>query len=192
MRSAVTKNPIGIIAEDNSDIETISMLISKISKTRRKIKPFVGKGCGKLKRKCNTWANVLKDRGCSTLLVVHDSDSNDPESLFQSLKSSLDPCPIANHLICIPVQELEAWLLSDSDAIMKAFNLKKRPKSIAHPESIDSPKEHLEGIVEKASNGEKMYIHTKHNVKIAEHISIASILKSCSSFGCFHEFASAL
>lgn len=185
------KNPpvVGIIAEDDSDVDSVKLLIKKISgKDNVGSKKFVGKGCGKIKRKCNAWANQLKTKGCGVLIVVHDLDRNDEPQLRQTLIKSLAPNPFSKALISIPVEELEAWLLSDSCAIMTALNLNKQPDNIHHPETISSPKEHLERIVNKCSDDTVVYLNTKHNSKILEKIDINSILLKCPSFGDFHAF----
>jgi hypothetical protein len=180
---------VGVIAEDDCDVDSIRVLIHRIAKNKGiKINKFVGKGCGKLRRKCNAWARILSQKKCSVLILVHDLDANNLKDLRKRIQDSLDPCPIAKHLICIPVQEIEAWLLSDADAIKESMNLSKRPKVDGPPENIDSPKEYLEKLVYKTSGGEKIYLNTKHNAKIAEIVSIDKANKLCPSFQPFYEF----
>ena len=83
---------------------------------------------------------------------------------------------------------MEAWLLSDPDAIKKSMNLRKKPCIKGLPEHINSPKEYLGQLIYSASGGEKIYLNTKHNVKIAEVISIEKAKKLCPSFVFFYEF----
>jgi len=180
---------IGIIAEDESDYISIRVLIQRIVNNENIVmKKFVGKGCGKIKRKCNAWANQFKEKGCSVLLLIHDLDSNNIDDLRAKLNQALSPSPIEKHLICIPIQELEAWFLSDPDAIKKGMNLKKMPNVKGNPEYINSPKEHLERVIDIASSGEKIYIHTKHNEKIAKLISFHKA-KKCKSFTLFYDLS---
>jgi len=69
--------PVGIIAEDDSDIDSARVLIHRISGNNKiGIRKFIGKGCGKIKRKCHAWANQLNMKGCSTLILIHDLDTN--------------------------------------------------------------------------------------------------------------------
>lgn len=179
---------IGIIAEDYSDVGSVKILIHRISgNSRIGTKKFIGRGCGKIKRKCNAWAYQLKLKGCSALIVIHDLDNNAIANLYKNIETSLSPCPIEKHLICIPVQELEAWLLSDPDAIKRAMKLKKAPKVKGIPEGINSPKEYLGSIILKASDGEKIYMNTVHNESIATALSISKALH-CPSFKPFHHF----
>jgi hypothetical protein len=186
-------SPIGIIAEDDSDVICLKILIQRIIPSQNIcVKKFVGKGCGKIKRKCNAWANQLSLRGCKVLFVVHDLDFNNINDLRLSLKKSLEPSPIKKHLICVPIQEMEAWLLSDPEAIKLSLNLSKAPNVKGRPEEINSPKEYLGEIIAKASNNEKIYINTKHNEKIVCNISIDKIQANCPSFKILYDFVEEL
>ncbi|MBT1071072.1 DUF4276 family protein [Pelotalea chapellei] len=182
---------VGIIAEDDSDVESIRLLIKRISgKENIGAKKFVGKGCGKIKRKCSAWANQLKQKGCGVLIVVHDLDRNQEGILRKQIIDSLVPNPFSKWLVSIPTEELEAWLLSDSNAIKDALKLRKMPDNIHHPETVISPKEHLGSIVEKCSDDTVVYINTKHNSKIVEKIDVSQISIKCPSFVSFHDFIS--
>lgn len=183
------RSPVGIIAEDDSDFDSARALIRRISSNNNiGFHKFIGKGCGKIKRKCHAWSTELKRKGCATLVLIHDSDGNNLIDLRQKLESALAPAPIKKHLICIPVQEFEAWLLSDPDAIKIGLNLRKKPVVKGPPERINSPKEHLGLLIHRASNGEKIYLNTEHNVKIAEKLSVDKTRDLCPSFGPFYEF----
>jgi len=183
------KPPVGIIAEDDSDFISARILIRRIAGNDNiSFHKFIGKGCGKIKRKCNAWANELSRKGCKTLVLIHDSDGNRVDDMRRKLESALAPSPIKKHLICIPVQEFEAWLLSDPEAIKSGLNLRKKPVLKGPPERIDSPKEHLGLLIQRASNGEKIYLNTKHNVMIAEVLSIVRARRSCPSFRPFYDF----
>src|SRR5258708_5541457 len=99
---------IGIIAEDESDVNSARVLIHRIANNDRiKIKHFLGKGCGKLIKKCYTWAQQLHLKGCSYLIVIHDLDNKIHSKLEEKIKLALNPCPIKKHLICTPIKELE-------------------------------------------------------------------------------------
>ncbi len=173
---------IGIIAEDESDFCSIRILIRRIAKNDNiNMKKFLGKGCGKIKRKCNAWAHQLIKRGCSFLIIVHDLDNNNINTLRQLLVDALSPNPFKKHLICIPIQEFEAWLLSDPDAIRTAMKLNKNPNIKGLPENIESPKEYLGKVIDITSKGEKIYNNTKHNEKIAANLNINKA-KKCTSF----------
>ena len=182
---------IGIIAEDDSDFESIKILTQRIAnKENLTFKKFTSNGCGKLRRKCRDYAINLKTKGCNMLLVVHDLDRNKHSALLNDLKNKLNPTPIGNYLICIPVEELEAWFLSDARTLKNIYSFSAEPKIKGGPETIASPKEELGKIVEKSSNKQKVYLNTKHNSVIAEKINIDLINLKCPSFKPFYDFVS--
>ena len=83
--------------------------------------------------------------------------------------------------------EMEAWWLSDPNAIRVALNLKKTPNVKSHPEQIASPKERIGELVRQCSQKTKVYLNTTHNAKIAEHLDLNKA-KRCSSFVPFFNF----
>jgi hypothetical protein len=177
---------IGVIAEDNSDIQVIDEIFKKyLNHNEFKIKKFVGNGCGKLRNKCDSWTSTLFKSGCEYVFIFHDLDRNCAIELRKNLEQRVCPKKNENSLIVIPTEELEAWLLSDSKAIKSVFNLKKAPKKIANCEAIGSPKEHIRDLVYKL--GKKRYLNTVHNKKIAEETSLTNF-KRCKSFKPFHKF----
>lgn len=182
-------NLIGIIAEDESDVNSAKVLIKRIANNDHiGIRKFIGKGCGNIRKKCNAWANQLMLKGCSILILIHDLDTKDLNNLSGELSSALSPCPINKYMICIPVKEFEAWFLSDPEAIQRAMNLKKTPRIVGIPEQINSPKEYLGSIVFKTSQKEKIYINTRHNEKIARVLSVQKVKARCNSFALFYNF----
>lgn len=173
---------VGILAEEDSDVAVVRLLLIKITpRVSFGVRSFVGHGCGKLRYKARVWASQLADRGCSVLLLVHDLDRQELVQLKAILESALEPSPICPFLVVIPIEELEAWLLSDADALRAAFHLKKRPKCPANPELVADPKRYLEQLVWKASEKTKRYVNTIHDVRIAEHLGIPSVRK-CKAF----------
>jgi len=171
---------IGLIAEDTSDIQVVDAILSKYMKQNEyKIKKFVGNGCGKLRQKCSTWAENLFRQGCEHVFVFHDLDKNNEGSLRALLEKKIPKKMFPDSLIVIPIEEMEAWLLSDSNALKATFNLKKKPKHISNCEEIKSPKEYLSKLI--WSIGKKRYLNTAHNKKIAENTTLDS-LRRCDSF----------
>lgn len=171
---------VGIIAEDNSDVGVIKEILEKyFDSNSYSIKKFVGNGCGKLKQKCPSWAGNLIKRGCDFILVFHDLDDNDEAKLRRTLSDKLDSVSIAEYLVIIPIQEMEAWLLSDPAALKKTFRLRRPPRIIANTATIESPKEYLRDLVWRA--GKIRYLNTVHNIKIARNISLSNF-RRCASF----------
>ena len=173
---------LGILAEDASDVDVLSILLSKIDPKRVfSVRKFIGHGCGKLRHKCQSWAEQLAREGCGVVILLHDRDREDVQQLRATLEANFLPCPVKKHLIVIPVEELEAWLLSDQKALRAAFNLKKEPKCPNNPETVKSPKEKLAELIWRASGKNKRYINTIHNSRIAAHLQI-STLRKCAAF----------
>jgi hypothetical protein len=179
---------IGIIAEDLSDVTVIRELLPRITGGRRcKLKWFVGHGCGKIKGKCKQWAVNLRARGCSALILLHDLDNKAVAILEHELRQALNPSPISRHAIVIPTQMIEAWLLSDMDAIKKVFNLSSVPNPIPNPESIFDPKARLGELVYVSSGKKKRYANTIHNGLIASEAGLDR-LRTCNSFNPLEQF----
>ncbi|NOU41732.1 MAG: DUF4276 family protein [Methylotenera sp.] len=177
---------IGIIAEDVSDVEIITEFLCKyMQKNKFSIKKFTGNGCGKLRNKCDSWASSLFKSGCDHVIVFHDLDRNDEKKLRKLLMEKVSTEKYPNSLIVIPIEEMEAWLLTDVEAIKQVFSLSKAPSEMHDCESVSSPKEHLEAMVWKISK--KRYVNTIHNKKIAQLTSLDNLLK-CQSFSTFDKY----
>lgn len=174
---------IGIIAEDESDVEVVKILIGKLTGKRFSVSRFIGKGCGPLKRKTPAWCKAFQRKGCQSVLLVHDKDRSDAMKLRAELENLLAGASLEVRVVVIPTEEIEAWLLADCDAIEKAMSLVKRPKEIAHPESVVSPKEHLARVVRVGSrNGMKQYVNSVHNQLIASNLRVSQLRQRCPSF----------
>jgi hypothetical protein len=186
--SKLKSHRVGIIAEDESDVDSVKVLMHRISENHAiDVKKFVGKGCGRIKRKCRSWASTLKAKGCRCLILIHDLDRNDLVQLRQRIEDAVSPSPIQPYLICIPVEEMEAWWLSDPQAIKLALNLRKTPNVKGHPEDIASPKERISALVRHYSDKTKVYMNTEHNAKIAVYLDLGKA-KRCHSFVPFFDF----
>jgi len=182
---------IGIIAEDESDYESSKTIIKRItSRTNLSFKKAIGNGCGKIRRKALAYTIDLKKRGCDTVILMHDLDRRDLEELNKDLNTKLIDSPISNKLICIPVEEIEAWFLSDPDGVKKSFSLKKKPKVKGNPETIVSPKEKLGELVYHCSEKNIYYLNTKHNELLSSAVSIELMRQKCKSFEYFYSFVS--
>jgi len=183
-------NPlIGIIAEDESDVDAIIALARKIAPTKKiGKKHFVGDGCGKIRLKAASWAKNLHAQGCNSLLVIHDADRYDIAKLRVLLESAIGECGILKKAVIIPIEEVEAWFLSDMNAVRKTFSLKKDIKPVASPHNVKSPKEFLESLVYRESGKTCRYLNTKHNLKLAEALDVEIAKAKCPSFRDFYNY----
>ena len=178
---------IGIICEEDNDLDVINELTSKLIPPHRfSYKKFIGHGCGKLRRKCTAWANNLIKSGCDHLVVIHDLDTNDENDLRNKLTDSIKHIGFAGYVVLIPTREIEAWLLSDAQALQKTFKMQGLPKVPARPERERRAKEKLRDIIWKFSK--KRYVNTIHNGKIASFIRINQLNTTCASFKPFPQF----
>jgi len=179
----MSKTTIGIIAEDDSDVECVKHFVRRIHPGRPiGFKKFVGQGCGKISRKANAWAKVLKLQGCNAIILLHDLDRNNKTDLYDKITKAFLPSPVKNHFICIPIEELEAWLLSDEVAFNSVFNITRTNYLPLHPETVPSPKEFIRKTVRRETNKKVDYINTKHNSKLAECVNINMLSGKCMSF----------
>ena len=173
---------IGIIAEDDSDIEVLKILIGHYKRPRQhKFHHVSAGGCARILSKCRAWAENLKNKGCTRLIIVQDSDGNNPQKLQAEIIQKLNPSPINLHVVVIPVRELEAWLLADADAIRSAFKIKTKVKKVTNPEAIHDAKKRLRDEISKWTQKKVRYINTVDNKKIAAACN-AKALCSCASY----------
>lgn len=180
---------IGLIVEDNSDFDSFKTLIKRIvDKSNIKFKKAVSNGCGKLRRKASSYAVNLHRQGCDMIILIHDLDRCDYEKLKRELENKLADCPSKCHYICIPIEEIEAWFLSDPDCIKNTFSLPRLPRISNIPEAIESPKEKIESLVRQYSNKSKIYLNTKHNEKLSEVVCLDTVKAKCESFKKLNDF----
>lgn len=87
----------------------------------------------------------------------------------------------ANYCALVPVQELEAWFLSDLNAVKKIFrNLNLNP-DYPQPELLNNPKEILRHRL-KGLKPVPKYVNGIHNPQIASSLDIDVVLRKCRSF----------
>ena len=176
---------IGVIAEETNDIEVLyEYTLKLVAENSFSFNRFVGHGCGALRRKCRAWADNLAKRGCSHIVVIHDSDGGDEKKIRMDLERKLKGVSGLS-VVLIPVEEVEAWLLADPEAIKTVFKMRKTPRVSLHPERIHDPKEYLRDLVAKGSKSH--YINTIHNKKIAAQQRLDS-LDRCPSFSHYPKF----
>ena len=179
---------IGVIAEEVNDVDVLYEFTCKlVEENKFSFKKFVGRGCGKLRRKCTAWAEDLKRRGCPYLVVIHDLDKHNETSLRTELSNSVHHIDFDRYVILIPIKEIEAWLLTDASALKTVFNMSRLPKLPNSPEQLQDPKKFLSDIVYK--NVKKYYVNTIHNRKIAAEIKISE-MENCKSFQPYSVFMS--
>lgn len=189
--SKVKIKRIGIIAEDKSDFETVKELIAKIpSRKQIVLKKALWRGCGRIHTKCRRMAVDLNHKGCESLIIIRDLDDHKEDDLKDSIEKTISQNPIEDTIIIISIRAIEAWLLTDLDAISKTFNYKEKTKIKlrSNTERIEKPKDYLKDIVQNRMK--KIYLNTVHNQKIARVINLDNV-KKCNSFIPLFDFIAA-
>ncbi len=178
---------IGVIVEDRSDFCTIREFVSKIPSNKQIVlRGIYCKGCGRITSKSQRMVSDLEQKSCSELIIVRDLDENDESTIRREITEAFGSSPITRRVIIIPIKTIEAWLLSDMNAIKKVYHFSKlNLREIPNTESIDKPKEFLEDFVRMRIK--KRYINVVHNPMIAQNIDIKKVLK-CPSFVPLYEY----
>jgi hypothetical protein len=143
----------GVLGEDKSDVATLKVLIQRLAADENvSIKTKGYNGCGERLTKGAKQLKLFAKLGCNRFIVCYDADNEESNNRYQEVvkriikKSGLTGLkPDEKICIVIPVQEIEAWILADIQAVTHIFQ-NWHPKPIIHPESIDSPKEYLEKL----------------------------------------------
>ncbi len=177
----------GILGEDKSDVATLKVLIHRLADDDSiTIKTKGYSGCGEMLKKGGKQLKLFVRLGCNRLIICYDADNEEPESRYQEVvgriikKSGLIGFKTEIICILIPVQEIEAWILADIEAVTDIFK-NWHPKPISNPESIESPKEYLEKLSRDA-NKRLRYNHAIHNEKVAKYLDLDKVLQKCPSF----------
>lgn len=169
-------------------MDVVKEITSKLLKPKKVgYRWFIAHGCGKLRRKCDSWAQNLASRGCPFIIVVHDLDDYKEADLRTELTRAIAPARAKVAVVLIPKREIEAWLLCDPHAIAAAFQEQSPVKIRGNPEDLPDPKKKLGELV--WSKYRKRYLHTVHNAKIAKHLNMAALVGKSQSFGRHPEFA---
>lgn len=174
----------GLLVEDSTDADALKVIIRRRIGTSVKIKAHSGKGCARLKTKAEPWLKQLALGGYHRVILLHDLDRNpetnglrDLPALQLELSSIAVPQGISR-LICIPVEEMEAWFWSDENVV----RIVARGGGKAHPSphNIASPKEALIRL-SRAGNGKPRY-STLDNANLAAKLNFEVCASRCESF----------
>lgn len=182
-----------VIAEDTTDVICLKILIRKILD-----KPSIsieGKGfgsCGDMLNKGGKFLSLYeKQESYRKVIICHDRDKYSKDEVYKRVASNIIcSAKLKNKLICIliPTEEIEAWILADMEAIVKAFPSFIPPKQpFFHPEDICSPKEKLKSLINK-NKPRPLYTDTSKNQGLIEHLDLTVVKKKCPSFAELYEF----
>ncbi len=179
---------IGVIAEDETDVATMRVLVNRLS--GRPVKGQSGNGCAQLRKKASAWMRELYGQGVTQIVLVHDLDRdgvtgelNDEAALRRRL-AQIDVPAGVHPLICIPVEELEAWFWSSDAALTEVA----RKPQVGHknPHLIARPKEELARL--SRTDGKKARYSTNENPKLAGLIDLEVCAARCDAFRRLRDF----
>jgi hypothetical protein len=177
-----------ILAEDDSDAEALSHIVKRhFSNDRLSVKKKGYDGCGGLCAKGARDIKAWSMQGITRFVVCHDADSNPPSEIREKVLKAIVRPSGAEQQCCItvPVQEIEAWLIADEQAITAVIP-SFRFKGHNQPETISSPKEWLIKRSE-AENGKPLYSPKTFNAAVARRLRFDVVKGKCPSFRAFVE-----
>jgi hypothetical protein len=177
----------GIIVEDQTDGEVIRVVIRRRVGSEVSVKIRSQKGCSKIKTKAaRVISDLVRQENISDIIIVHDLDRNPVTNQLNDegkLRKQLsDCCETGNaairRLICIPIEELEAWLWADPAVVKKVG--RGRGEGHPKPHLIARPKESLQRL-SRGANAKPRY-STQDNGELAESLDLDLCAKRCPSF----------
>lgn len=180
---------IAVLAEDRSDALALVTLVKRISRIPNctVLQKGFG-GCGQLRRKSCRIMEELSLRGATRFIICHDSDDSDPAEIKAKVRAALvrNGRSRFDYEIVVPVQELEAWIVADSDAIRPVIP-SLWIRNVDAPERMPRPKEWLR---EESRRGRSkpIYVPTIHNCKVVNFIDLDKLEQKCPSFRPLKDF----
>ena len=181
----MTNRSIALLAEDDTDCDTIRKIVHRVLGDRTTTKKWAAGGCSKLRRKLPEKLTAMANVGCNAFIVVHDLDLNpnngslnDEAKLRQILEGKPSHLKAVDKYICIPVEEMEAWFWSDPEVVRHIG--KGKGKAQENPHLICKPKEKLERLSRSADR--KPLYSTNMNDKLAAMLNLELCSDRCPSF----------
>lgn len=175
----------GLLAESQSDLETVRTLVRRISETKGAA--FEGHyftGCSSLVKGARHWTVDLAERGCGHIIIIHDLDCipgtqtlNDEAALRARIHQALRPIPVPT-LVCVPVEELEAWFWADDASVKRAAG--PTAKAAPDPAALRRPKEKLIRLSQR--RGRPSSYSTNMNPQLAEKLNLEICAAKCPAF----------
>jgi Domain of unknown function (DUF4276) len=191
----MSKLRIALIAEDETDCAAVREIVHRVLGREIAIEKWASKGCSILERKLSAKLKLFVLNGCNAFIVVRDLDRNpqnnalnDEAKSRKKLEESASIVPSNRRLICIPVEELEAWFWSDPAVIQHVGKGKGEAKK--NPHGLAKPKEELI----KLSQGEnrKPRYSTNMNAELAARLNLELCADRCPSFKDLLDFLNSL
>lgn len=184
---------VGVITEDPTDGDTITVLIQRL-KPGLGVKKRGQRGCSMLEKKAHAWMQDLARQGCTHVILLRDLDRNPANGNLNdehAVRSRLERHAIprgVERLICIPIEELEAWFWADPAILSKVS--RKQQRADTTPASRKKPKEELARLSRDA--GGKPLYSTNDNEALAKELNLELCAKRCPAFKALSDFVCAI
>jgi hypothetical protein len=172
-----------VLGEDASDTESLKHIIRKLANNASlsiKTKDF--DGCGDLLNRGHRILKLFSDNGCERFVICYDCNGHDPTERRQEAERRVIRASgiQTDHVIVVPVQELEAWIIADNAAV-QAVVRSWQVTDITSPERIRDPKEYLKKM-SRGPNMKPRYDPANHNPDIAKDLDLDKVAQKCPSF----------
>lgn len=190
---------IGILCEDMTDCEVVDVLVRRIGERSGaptsiwSTQKRAGNGCAKLVRRVRPWLRELAGKGCVAAIIVHDLDRNAQGELNNEteLRRHLEGIEVPSsmlRMVCIPVEEIEAWFFSSPRVLGAIAGSGARPRPSPH--LIRSPKEELSRL-SVGANKRPRY-SANDNVRYAQLLELEACERACPAFADLADFVAGL
>ena len=167
----------GVIAEDDTDGRTIKTVIHRRCGLGTSVKIRAGNGCAQPRVKAGRWLRQFALEQVQRVIVLHDLDRSNENELRRRLEAIDTPVGV-DRLICIPVEEIEAWFWADPNVVQTVG--RGTGKAHPNPHLIPSPKEALQRLSIGANS--KPRYSTENNPGLAEILDLDLCASRCPSF----------
>ncbi|MCB9740176.1 MAG: DUF4276 family protein [Deltaproteobacteria bacterium] len=172
---------LGILAEDATDIDVLKVIANRYKPGAFSFKVHHGRGAGELHRKGSRWIADLQRRDVRHVVILHDLDRDrgsgelhDESDLRHRLRRVVADATL-EHLLCIPVEELEAWFWSCPDVLAKVAGRPQRAHR--NPHAIRGPKEQLVALSRRG--GRRPHYSTNDNRELAGLLDLERAARAC-------------
>ena len=177
---------VGLIVEGSYDEAAIPELIRKSVSSEVNV---ICRPCGNTNQLMKRFAGFLNEfqyvnsgKPVGRALVIRDADQKNPNDLIarmeEKIRGRIYDFP---RRLLIAVQEMEAWLLADEEAVSLVTG--KRQQRIVNPETLDDPKARLKKILSDAGIAYTAEVARK----IAANTRLDVLSVRCASFKKFRE-----
>lgn len=179
-----------VLAEDESDKQTIHAILRTLTGDPRL--PRLGQGFGGCGDLLNRGARVIRGhlRDSEKFIICVDADGEPPERVREKVRQRvLIPSGISACGLVVPVQEIEAWILSDIDRALAKWKAHPSwtPAEVRNPEAIAKPKEALIQM-SRSRRSKPDYVPALHNEHIAAHLDLVRVETKCPSFAPLRQY----